>query len=274
MPTIPSSFQPNEPHQAREMAESFGTDPERYDRARPRYPQNLVDRIAAASPGPDMLDVGCGTGIAARQFQAAGVRVLGLDIDARMADFARRQGLEVEVAKFEDWDPAGRTFDTVIAAQTWHWIDPVAGAAKAAHVLRPHGRLAAFRNDPQLPPELSRAFGEVYRRLLPDLPVNPYQHDNRPATAGDMLSAKAIQGLRQAGGFAEPEQWTLDWQRTYTRAEWLDELPTTGLLTRLPHDRLQQLLDGIGTALDATVNQSFSVDYTTSVVTAARVDGA
>jgi ubiquinone/menaquinone biosynthesis C-methylase UbiE len=52
------------------MAESFGTDAERYDRARPRYPDALVERIAAGSPGPDVLDVGCGTGIAARQFQA------------------------------------------------------------------------------------------------------------------------------------------------------------------------------------------------------------
>lgn len=219
-----------------------------------------------------MLDVGCGTGIAARQFQAAGLRVLGLDIDTRMADFVKRRGLEVEVAKFEDWDAAGRTFDAVIAAQTWHWIDPVAGAAKAAQVLRPHGRLALFRNDPQLPPELTTAFGEVYRRVLPDLPLNPYPQDNQPSPAGDALSAKAVQGLRQAGGFGEPERWTFDWQRTYTSAEWLDELPTTGLLTRLPHDRLQQLLEGIGTAIEATANSSFIVDYTASVVTAARAD--
>ncbi|MGW3626958.1 methyltransferase domain-containing protein [Streptomyces sp. NPDC000880] len=32
------------------------------------------------------LDVGCGTGIAARQFQAVGCRVLGVEPDARMAD--------------------------------------------------------------------------------------------------------------------------------------------------------------------------------------------
>lgn len=270
MPTIPSSSFPDEPHHAREMAESFGMDPERYDRARPRYPPQLVERIAAASPGPDMLDVGCGTGIAARQFQAAGLRVCGLDIDPRMAGFASQHGLEVEVAKFEDWDPAGRTFDTVIAAQTWHWIEPVAGAAKAAQVLRPHGRLAIFRNDAQLPPELARASDEVFRRVLPDLPLNPYQQDNPPAAPGNTLSARAIHGLRQAGGFAEPDQWTLDWQRTYTRAKWLDVLPTTGLLTRLPHDRLQQLLDGIGTALEATATPSFPVDYTTSVVAATR----
>jgi len=54
------------------VAESFGSDAERYDRTRPRYPDAMVDRIVAASPGPDMLDVGCGTGIEARQFQAAG----------------------------------------------------------------------------------------------------------------------------------------------------------------------------------------------------------
>ena len=93
MPTLPS-----ESHQHREMAESFGTDPERYDRARPRYPEAMVKAIVAASPGPDFLDVGCGTGIAARQFQAAGCRVLGVDVDARMAEFARRTGIPVEVS--------------------------------------------------------------------------------------------------------------------------------------------------------------------------------
>jgi SAM-dependent methyltransferase len=105
-----------------------------------------VRSIVAESPGRDVLDVGIGTGISARPFQAAGCRVLGVEVDARMAEFARQHGFEVEVAKFEDWDPAGRTFDAVIAGQAWHWVDPVAGAAKAAEVLRPGGRLAVFWN--------------------------------------------------------------------------------------------------------------------------------
>src|SRR6202034_3779019 len=98
---------PREAHQARAVAESFGSDAERYDRARPRYPDALVERIVGASPGPDMVDVGCGTGIAARQFQAACCRVLGIDPDVRMADLARKHGLEVDVATFEEWDAAG-----------------------------------------------------------------------------------------------------------------------------------------------------------------------
>jgi len=40
----------NEPHQARQVAESSGSDAERYDRARPRYPDAMVEAIVAASP--------------------------------------------------------------------------------------------------------------------------------------------------------------------------------------------------------------------------------
>jgi SAM-dependent methyltransferase len=77
----------NQLHRQRQVAESFGSVAERYDRARPGYPAALVERIVAASPGPRVLDVGCGTGIAARQFQAAGCRVLGVDPDPRMAGY-------------------------------------------------------------------------------------------------------------------------------------------------------------------------------------------
>ena len=86
----------NEPHRARQLAESFGSDTERYDRARPRYPAALVDALVAGSPGPCVpcvLDVGCGTGIAARQFQAAGCHVLGVEPDPRMAGFAVQTGV-------------------------------------------------------------------------------------------------------------------------------------------------------------------------------------
>lgn len=159
-----------EPHRHRQVAESFGVDTERYDRARPPYPDALVDRIVTASPGLDVLDVGAGTGIEARQFQAAGCTVLGIEPDERMAAFARRSRVEVEVARFEDWQPAGRQFDAVIAGTAWHWVDPVTGAAKAAQVLRPGGRLAPFHHVPQLPAEVIDALAEAHRQVAPDSP--------------------------------------------------------------------------------------------------------
>jgi SAM-dependent methyltransferase len=254
-----------------QSAESFGSDPERYDRARPRYPQAMVHRIVAASPGPDVLDVGCSTGIAARQFQAAGVRVLGVDPDARMADLARQNGVELEVATFEAWDPAGWEFDAVVAGQAWHWVDPVAGAAKAAQMLRTGGRLAAFWNAGQPPPDVAEAFAAVYQRVMPDSPFNLLA---MPTLDGySVLFTRAADGIREAGGFGDPEQWRLGWERSYTRDEWLDQLPTSGALTQLPPDRLAEVLAGIGAAIDA-VGGSFTMHYTTVAVTAARTSAA
>ncbi|MGW3206817.1 class I SAM-dependent methyltransferase [Streptomyces sp. NPDC001135] len=250
------------------MAESFGSDAERYDRARPHYPQAMVDRIVSAAPGPEVLDVGCGTGIVARQFEAVGSRVLGVDVDARMADLARRRGLDVEVAPFEAWDPAGRTFGAVVSGQAWHWVDPVAGAAKAAEVLRPRGLLALFWNAGQPLPEVAEAFAEVYRRVVPDsLAARPA---TVPAVDGyAALCTKAADGIREVGAFAAPEQWRFDWDQSYTRDEWLDQLPTQGAFTRLPQARLEEVLAGVGAAIDAA-GGSFTMHYATLAVTATR----
>jgi SAM-dependent methyltransferase len=274
MPTIPPEPLRQtdiQPHQAREVAESFGTDAERYDRTRPRYPEDLVERIVAASPGRDVLDVGCGTGIAARLFQAAGCRVLGVEPDPRMADFARRagaeSGIEVEVAKFEDWDPAGRQFDAVVSGQAWHWVDPVAGAAAAARVLRPGGRLAVFWNAFDPAPDVAEAFLAVYRRELPESPIARVG----AASTGsyETMCATADEGLRQTGAFGDSEQWRFGWDRLYTRDEWLEQVPTFGGHNLIPPAELERLLAGLGAAID-DMGGSFTVHYVAMVLTAAR----
>ena len=246
-------------------------DPERYDRTRPSYPDAMVARIVAASPGRDVLDVGCGTGTAARQFQAAGCTVLSVEPDDRMAAFARGTGVEVEVSRFEEWDAADRDFDAVVAGTAWHWVDPVAGAVKAARVLRAGGRLAPFHHVFQPPAEIAEVTAEVYRRVVPDPPFG--FGDQRPRTAMEgyqPLFDRIAGGIVAAGAFTEPEQWRFEWERVYAREEWLDQLPTQGTLTRLPADKLAPILDGVGAAIDA-IGGSFTMRYTTVVVTAARV---
>lgn len=250
------------------MAESFGNDAALYDRARPSYPDALVQRIVAESPGADVLDVGCGTGIAARQFQAAGCQVLGVEVDARMAEYARTRGLDVEVSKFEAWDPAGRTFDAVVAGQTWHWVEPDAGAVAAGRVLRPGGRLALFWNDGQPPQELAEAFAAVYRDVLPDSIAG------RPrSTVSSGLAPftdKAAEGIRRAGVFNEPAEWRHDWEREYTKDEWLDFAATSGVATNLAPATLDEVLTRIGAAVDAFGGR-FTAHYVTTTVTAIRV---
>ncbi|MEV7190446.1 class I SAM-dependent methyltransferase [Streptomyces sp. NPDC093510] len=264
MPTIPE----NEPHRHRRTAESFGADAERYDRARPRYPDALVRRVVAAAPGPAVLDVGCGTGIAARQFMAAGCSVLGVEPDERMADFARRLGVSVEAAAFEAWEPAGREFDAVVAGQAWHWVDPVAGAAKAARVLRPGGSLVLFWNVPEPPPAVTEAFAEAYERVAPGSPLDVRAAPRRARDGSGPLLSRAADGIRAADAFDTPERWHFDWETAYTRDAWLDQLPTQGSLTTLPPDAVSQVLDAVGAAVDA-LGGGFTMRYTT-VALAAR----
>ncbi|MFG3104035.1 class I SAM-dependent methyltransferase [Streptomyces sp. NPDC048182] len=253
------------PHQARRTAESFGADARRYDRARPPYPEELVARVVAGRPGAEVLDVGCGTGIAARQFQAAGCAVLGVEPDARMADFARAGGLRVEVATFEGWEPAGRAFDVVTAAQSWHWVDPAVGAAKAARVLRPGGRLAVFGHVFEPPADVAEPFADACRRVAPDSPSG----GRRPLETYQAGYARVADAIRETGRFGEPERWRFDWERSYARDEWLDLLPTTGGLTRLDPGPLAEILGAVGDAVDG-LGGRFTMRYTTLATSAVR----
>jgi len=263
------SEQLREAHHARKMAESFGAEAERYERTRPTYPKAMIDAILAASDGRDVLDIGIGTGISARPFQREGRQVLGVEPDERMAEYARRSGLEVEIAKFEEWDRAGRTFDLLIAGQTWHWVDPVLGASKAADGLRPGGRIAVFWNVMSFPPELAEGLSALYQRVLPEFPF--FQGGSTGGMASYApLSDKAADGIRQSGAFSEPEQWEFDWERVYTRDEWLETVPTFGGHSQLPPEKLDELLSGMGDVVDAA-GTSITVSYTALVITATRI---
>jgi len=228
---------------------------------------DLIRRIAEA--GPDVLDVGCGTGISSRLFAQAGCRVLGLDPDERMAALARGAGTEAEVATIEGWDSRGRTFDVVTAAQAWHWVDPVAGVQKAAEVLRPGGRFAVFWNAFDPPLTLREAFAAVFQRIAPESPFGQFWL--RPAVdAYREGCVKVEEVLRASGAFAEPEQWLYRWERTYTTAEWLDLVPTTGGFTRASEDVQQQILEGFGAAVE-DAGGSFVMGYDTIAATAVRL---
>jgi SAM-dependent methyltransferase len=252
------------------ISASFGEDPARYDRARPDYPRVLIDRIVGGQPARTVLDVGCGTGIVARQLRDAGCVVTGVEPDARMAAFAAERGVSVEVATFEDWDPASRLFDTLTAGMTWHWVDAAAGAEQAARVLRPGGRIALFWNAFEVPAHLAEAFARAYAELLPEHPM--YQHGVR---AGKEVYAPLLTSTADRlgdTGFEQVEHWRDEWKRTYSRAAWLDLFPTFGGHALLPRATVAALQEAIGAEVDA-VGGEFEVEYATVTVAALRRAG-
>ena len=253
-------------HSDRRRAESFGADAERYDRSRPGYPDSLIDAVVGPRPADlDLLEVGSGTGIASRLFLDRGVRLVGVEVDARMAELARRRGATVEVSTFESWDPAGRTFDVVTAAQAWHWVDPVAGADKAADVLRPGGRLAVFWNVGRPPADVASALDQVYARLAPGTEgysvLLGYARDGGYTAESD--------GIRACRRLTEPEFERFSWSRRYTRDEWLDQLPTHSDHAAMEPDLLAAVLAEVGAVLDR-FGGGFRMDYETLLLSAHR----
>jgi len=252
-------------HEDRVRAGSFGEDPALYDRARPSYPDELVDALVAGAPR-DVLDVGCGTGIAGRLFASRQCRVLGGEPDERMAAVARHHGLTVECATFEAWDPRDRQFDLVVSGQAWHWVEPEAGARKAAAVLRPGGAVGLFWNQGQPVGDVRAALDGVYHRRAPGLEA--YSILLRPLGRERFEAAAAA--LAATGCFSAPAVTAYGWSQRYTTGQWIDHLLTHSDHRTMPAEARTPLLEDIGAVVDR-FGGSMQIDYTCWLVTARRV---
>lgn len=129
----------------------FGKVADLYDKYRPGYPDAVVEWLAstaALAPGARVLDVGCGTGIAARLFARHGFAVTAVDPNPEMLDKARARGGGPEYApgRAEATGQADASFDLAYAAQAFHWFDVDGALSELRRVLRPSGWASAFWN--------------------------------------------------------------------------------------------------------------------------------
>ena len=254
----------------RSRAESFGSVADLYDRARPTYPPALIDALLADG-GRTVLDVGCGTGIAAALFAARGCAVTGVEVDARMAEIARRKGLEVEVSTFERWDDRGRRFDVVASGQAWHWIDPVARRdPRGGRAASPADGWGRSGTSATRPPEVRDRLAPIYDRLAPELVNYSVVLDAEQRAERIDLT---VTGIASSARFGPIEVRRFPWMRRYRAREWSDFLATHSDHQALEPARREQLLDEVADAVDA-IGGTFEMPYETALVTAARASGS
>lgn len=212
-----------------ELRETFDEVALLYDRARPKYPAELVDDLCAlaALPSPaSILEIGCGTGQLTVPLAERGHKVLCVELGTNLAAVARRNLAPfplaaVETAPFEHWDPTGRAFDLIVSATAWHWLDPAIRLEKCAALLRPGGALGVVHTHHVRPAGGDPFFAdiqEVYVALgLSDDRVGPLPPETVPDEWPEVSSS---------GMFGSPAFRRYLWPCTYTAEEYIAVLET------------------------------------------------
>lgn len=149
---------------------------EAYAAGRTGYSGELYDTIAAFGLRRDasILDVGCGTGIAAAPFAANGFAVTGVDSSEAMLEKARvaiPQGEFVQ-APAESLPFTDGRFDVVISAQAFHWFDRAKALDEAIRVLRPGGIVAIWWKHLMTQDAVAEIRREAFRSLGVEPPVS------------------------------------------------------------------------------------------------------
>jgi SAM-dependent methyltransferase len=242
-------------------AQVFGEAADAYDGARPGYPPEVIDLIIADGP-TSAVDVGCGTGKAARLILERGVAVVGVEPDERMAAVARRHGVEVVCSPFEAW-PA-EVHPCVLSAQAWHWVDPVRGAVKAAEVLPAGGRWTAVwnREDDE---GLTEVLVDVYKRLAPHL----VEERRAARTWESVLIEDTAAGFVRSAAFEPLQRHDFSWTDRLSVAQLVDRLATQSGHRLLPAAHADELHHTVLTGLGGP-DTVVTLEYTTMTLTTRR----
>jgi SAM-dependent methyltransferase len=230
--------------------EAFGADPTNYHSARPPYPPATWDALvqrAGLRAGIDLLEIGAGTGLATLPLLARNpARLVAIEPDARLAAFLDKSAADPRLTAiaetFEDAELRPGSFDLVVSATAFHWLDPVPALKRIGDLLRDDGVVALIWND----------FGDAGR---PDPFHEATAHlfeGHRVSTSGGgsgkpsfASDADARLADFAAAGFAadEPQflRWTLALDPEGVRALYA----TYSNVTALPALEQTRLLDGL-----------------------------
>jgi SAM-dependent methyltransferase len=142
--------------------------------------------------GREVLEYGCGLGELTILLARSGANVTTFDLSPASVDFTRRRAerdgvadrVRFVVAAGESLPFPDASFDLAVGKAVLHHLDPGAGAAELARVLKPNGR-AAFSEPLGMNPLL------VFARAHLPYPGKHERGADRPLTAADIRAWKA-----------------------------------------------------------------------------------
>jgi SAM-dependent methyltransferase len=240
---------------------------ELYDRLRPGYPDQLVEDVVMLSGIPELgriLEIGCGPGKATLPFARRNYRMTCLEPGQKLARIASGHldafaDVRIEVIGFEDWAPEDGAFDLVIAAQSFHFIEPTLGIGKVARVLREGGAFAVFGNQAlDGDSEVHQRVQQAYARHAPGLGVRSDQ-----ARLEDLIDAN--------GHFGTVFMARYRWHATYGADDYVGLMETQSDHRLLPNTERAALLHAIHAAI-STLGGSIRIDYETRLHFARRTN--
>jgi SAM-dependent methyltransferase len=259
------------PPGAREQRFIFDEVAALYERARPGYPNQLIDDVVTLSgiePTGRILEIGAGTGKATVPFASRGFEMVCLEPGAVMAGFARAKVsafpcVRVFSSTFEDWPLETGAFDLIISAQAFHWVAPDVRFVKSAAALRHGGALAIFGNSVlRRPSPLRDALDAAYQRHAPEL--------GRTPLASWYADAESVMKSFDESGRFQPVRWLkYPWSIEYTTEAYVGLLQTHSDHQVLAPGRLGPLLAAVGQVLKAH-GGTINIAYETHLYVARR----
>lgn len=223
----------------------FGADAAGYDAARPGYPAELYETIAAyaGSPFQAIGEIGPGTGLATSallEFEPQ--RYVAFEPDAALTEYLRGRFETIEVVN-DDFCAAEveGPFDLIGAASCFHWLDPEIAMTKAQSLLRPKGTLAIWWNVYR-EAGIGDAFADAMVPLLADIPLPPSEGKGRHYS----FDRELHEGGLAAAGFTRIEHHVFRRERTLTTEQARALYASFSLVRHLSEERQTALLDAIG----------------------------
>jgi SAM-dependent methyltransferase len=212
------------------LRQAFDRASDLYQRARPDYPVELIDRLLEVTQlrrDARLLEIGCATGKATLPLAQRGFRITCVELGSALAAAARRNlagfaGVEIVEGRFEDWRPDSEPYDMVFAATAWQWVDPSVRYRKAADVLRSGGYLAFWDAGHVIPrggDPFFEEIQEIYNEIGESLP--PDTHLPRPGELDDRHSE-----IEKSGRFEVVDISQFDWETIYDADGYIDLLNT------------------------------------------------